>query len=135
MGAAVLLLEWNENAGTLTTRQEVSLKPEGFTGRAQASEIVIDHSGKFAYAACRFYDELVTFAIDPASGKLTVLGRRECSGKVPRDIVLDPSQRWLLVADQASDEIEVIARDGATGRLSDTSARVPLVKPQCLVFA
>ncbi len=134
MGASVVLLEWDEAAGTLTTRQEARLTPEGFTGRAQASEIVLDRSGRFAYAACRFYDTLVNFSVDPETGRLTILGRSTCGGKVPRDITLDPSERWMLVANQESDLIAIIARDPATGLLADKAQAVPLVKPQCLVF-
>jgi 6-phosphogluconolactonase len=134
MGAAVVALEWDEAAGTLTTLQQVKLTPDGFSGRAQASEIVLDRSGRFGYAACRYYDVLVTFAVEPSTGRLTLLGRSTCGGKVPRDITLDPSEKWLLVANQESDGIAVIARDGATGRLADAAKTVGLVKPQCLVF-
>jgi 6-phosphogluconolactonase len=135
MGASVVLLEWDEAAGTLTTRQEARLTPEGFTGRAQASEIVLDRSGRFAYAACRFYDTLVNFSVDPETGRLTILGRSTCGGKVPRDITLDPSERWMLVANQESDVIAIIARDHGTGLLADKAQTVPLAKPQCLVFS
>lgn len=134
MGAAVVLLEWDEHRGTLTTSQEVRMTPDGFTGRAQASEIVFDPGGRFAYAACRYYDVLVTFAVDPETGHLTMLGRSTYGGKVPRDMTLDPTGRWLLVANQDSDGISVIARDAATGRLHDEAATHPQVKPQCLVF-
>ena len=134
MGAAVALLAWDEAAGTLTTKQIIKLTPEGFSGRAQASEIVLDRAGRFAYAACRYYDTLVSFSVDAGTGQLTMLGRSTCGGKVPRDISLDPTERWMLVANQDSDGIAVIARDGKSGRLAETAAVVPLVKPQCLVF-
>ena len=134
MGAAVAVLAWDEAAGTLTTKQVIRLTPEGFSGRAQASEIVFDKAGRFAYAACRYYDTLVSFSVDPGSGQLTILGRSTCGGKVPRDITLDPTERWMLVANQDSDGIAVIARDAKSGRLADTAKVVPLAKPQCLVF-
>ncbi len=135
MGASVVVLAWDEASGKFTTLQVVSLTPEGFTGRAQASDIVIEQEGRFAYAACRFYDKLATFRIDQNTGKLTLLARSTCGGKVPRDLTLDPSGRWLLVANQDSDNIAVIARDELSGQLSDTAKMIPLVKPQCLVFA
>ena len=134
MGAAVVLLEWDEAAGTLTTRQQVRLTPEGFTGRAQASEIVVDRNGRFAYAACRYYDTLVTFSVDAGTGRLTQLAQSTCGGQVPRDITLDPSGKWMLVANQDSDGIAVIGREPASGKLGEKARVVPLVKPQCLVF-
>ena len=134
MGAAVAVLEWDEAAGRFSTRQQVRLRPDGFTVRAQESEIVLDRSGRFAYAACRFYDVLVTFSVAPETGQLTLLNRSTCGGKVPRDITLDPSGRWMLVANQESDEIAVIKRDEQSGRLADQAVQVALTKPQCLVF-
>ncbi len=135
MGASVILLDWNETAGTLTTRQEIQLTPFGFTGRAQASEIVLDRSGLFAYAACRYFDTLVTFSVDPATGHLTLLRRSTCGGNVPRDITLDPSERWMLVANQDSDTIAIIPRDPKSGHLAEETSHTSLVKPQCLLFS
>jgi 6-phosphogluconolactonase len=134
MSASVILLEWNEAAGTLTTKQVVPLAPAGYTGRAEASEIAFDKAGRFAYAACRFYDMIVTFSVDPSTGKLTIIERTPCGGKVPRYITLDPSDRWMLVANQVSDNIAVIARDPSTGKLSGQAKSLPQVKPQCIVF-
>ncbi len=134
MGSAVLLLEWDEKRGTLTTRQQVSLVPEGFTGRSQASEVVLDRSGRFLYAADRYYDGLYSFQVDPKTGQLGSLTRTECGGKTPRLITLDPTERWLLVANQDSDNIAIFARDPETGKLAETGTSVPQSKPQCLVF-
>ncbi len=134
MGASVVLLDWDESAGTLTTKQVIRLTPWDFTGRAQASEIVLDRSGRFAYAACRYYDRLVTFSVDAESGQLTLLERTTCGGEVPRDITLDPSERWMLVANQDSNGIAIIERDLPSGRLANKATIVDLIKPQCLVF-
>ena len=134
MGASVVVLDWDDDAGTLTTKQQIDMRPEGFSGRAQASDIVLDKSGRFAYAACRYFDCLVTYAVDPETGKLKFLARSSCGGKVPRDLTLDPSEKWLLVANQDSDDIAVFARDAESGKLAENGHSVPLVKPQCLVF-
>ena len=95
----------------LETVQEVVMRSPEFQGTTGGSEIVIDSDGRFAYAADRFDDIIVTFAISPESGRLTLLNRISCGGKVPRHIALDPSGRWLLVANQVSDNIAVLARD------------------------
>ncbi|RRA48289.1 lactonase family protein [Acidipila sp. EB88] len=134
MGNCVILLAWDESTGTLTTRQQVSLIPAGFTGRSQSSELTIDHSGQFLYAADRYYDGVYSFAIDARSGELHSMMRTPCAGKTPRFITLDPTERWLLSASQDSDCIEVFARDPRNGKLGARSKLVPQVKPQCLVF-
>lgn len=134
MASSVAVLRWDAQAGSLTTEQTVSLVPEGFHGETNGSEIVLDRSGHFAYAADRFDDVLVSFRVDPSTGKLTKLGSSKYGGKTPRHIALDPTERWILVANQDSDNISVVKRDTKTGLLAETGKEFPIVKPQCLVF-
>jgi 6-phosphogluconolactonase len=131
----VEVLAWDHDKGTLTSVQKVSLVPEDFHGVTRASEIVITRDGHFAYAANRDYDCLVSFAVDPKEGKLSMLGRGSCGGKIPRHLTLDPTERWVLVANEQSDHISVFARDPKTGKLAESSRDFPIAKPQCLVWA
>jgi 6-phosphogluconolactonase len=135
MACAVVVLRWDAKMGSLTTVQRVSIKTDGFTGGTMTgSEIVITRDGAFAYAADRGDDTLTSFRVDPATGKLTFLGRTSCGGKVPRHIALDPTEKWLLVANQGSDDIAVIRRDSSTGELAAKATNIGISKPQCLVF-
>jgi 6-phosphogluconolactonase len=134
MASGVVVLRWDAASGGLETVQEVGMRPADFQGTTGGSDIVIDREARFAYAADRFDDIIATFAISPTDGKLTLLNRISCGGKVPRHLMLDPSGQWLLVANQASDNIAVLGRDGQTGKLS-AGKSFPLSKPQCLVFA
>jgi len=135
MASTVDVLDWDADHGALETVQVVSMaavgQPHWKTG---GSEIVFDESGQFAYAADRFYGVLVTFAVSPKDGKLTILDRTPCGGKLPRHIALDPTGRWLLAANQDSDNISVFARDPRTGKLNSPGRSFPVSKPQCLVF-
>jgi 6-phosphogluconolactonase len=135
MASAVVVLKWDARPGVLETVQEVVMRPPDFQGTTAGDDIVIDRDGRFAYAADRFDDIIATFSISSADGKLTLVNRTSCGGKVPRHLTLDPSGRWLLVANQASDNIAVLARDPKTGLLTESGKSVPLSKPQCLVFA
>lgn len=134
MGSEVIVLDWDEAKGTLTATQHMPLVPPDFHGRSQASEIAIDRTGRFAYAADRYYDVLYSFVIDPATGKLGEKIETPAKGKTARYITLDPTQHWLLAADQDSNTIEIFKRDPMSGRLAAHSSIVPQVKPQCLVF-
>lgn len=129
------LLEWDVKAGKLTSLQRLQLVLNGPAPSATASESAIDRRGGFAYFAVRGADILVTCSIDPVTGKLTVLDRMYCGGKVPRHISLDPSERWLLVANEVSGNIAVFRRDTKTGNLAETGKEFAISKPQCLVFA
>jgi 6-phosphogluconolactonase len=133
MASSVVVLRWDGKLGTLETVQEIGMRPDGFAGTSSGCDIVIDRQARFAYAADRFDDIVVTFAISK-DGRLTVLDRLPYGGKVPRHLTLDPSGRWLLVANQGSDNISVLARDASTGKLTNGKS-FPLSKPQCLVFA
>ncbi len=132
--STVDVLAWDPKSGTLNSLQHVETLPKGYRGESAASEIVVDRTGRFAYAAVRFWDKIVAFSIDPSTGKLSQIGVTSCGGKVPRHMTLDPTERWLLVANQTSDNIAVIQRDTNNGKLAETGNSFPLVKPQCLVF-
>jgi 6-phosphogluconolactonase len=135
MASAVNVLRWHTEQGTLETVQELVMRPPEFHGNTGGSDIVIDRDARFAYVADRFDDIIATFAISPDDGKLTLLNRTSCGGKVPRHLSLDPSGRWLLVANQATDTISVLSREPRTGKLTEADKSFPLSKPQCLVFA
>jgi 6-phosphogluconolactonase len=134
MTSSVVVLRWDARPGVLETVQDVVMRPPGFQGVTAGDDIVIDREARFAYATDRFDDIITTFAISPESGRLTLLNRTSCGGKVPRHLTLDPSGRWLLVANQASDNIAVLARDARTGQLR-AGKSFSLSRPQCLVFA
>lgn len=135
LASTVDVLAWDGKTGALNSVQHVETLPKGYHGESAASEIVVDRTGRFVYAAVRFWDKIVAFNIDPSTGKLSQIGATSCGGKVPRHMTLDPTGRWLLVANQASDNIAVIQRDANSGKLAETGNSFPLVKPQCLVFA
>jgi 6-phosphogluconolactonase len=134
MASAVVVLRWHALVGLLETVQEVVMRPPDFQGTTGGADIVIDREARFAYAADRFDDIIATFSISSVDGRLTLVNRTSCGGKVPRHLALDPSGRWLLVANQVSDNIAVLARDPKTGQLT-AGQSFPLSKPQCLVFA
>jgi 6-phosphogluconolactonase len=135
MKSTVDVLRWDSERGALETVQVLSLAPEGYRGVTAGADIVFDRRARFAYAADRFDDILVTFAVSPHDGRLTLLSRTSCGGRIPRHIALDPSGRWLLVANQKSDNIAVFSRDVQSGMLTNSGKSLPLSKPQCLVFA
>jgi 6-phosphogluconolactonase len=131
----VEVLHWDADKGALHSVQKISLIPDDFHGVTRGGDIVLTRDGRFAYAANRDYDCLVSFAVDPKDGRLTLLARSSCGGKIPRHLALDPTERWVLVANEQSDAITVLARDGQSGKLAETGKNFPISKPQCLVFA
>jgi 6-phosphogluconolactonase len=135
MASSVVVLDWNAQAGTLTTVQTVSMIPADYHGPTSTGcDIVITGDGRHAYAANRGYDRLYSFRIDGENGKLTEVNRIETGGATPRHIALDPSEKFLLAANQEGDNIVVFARNAKTGRLAEQGKSFPISRPQCLVF-
>ncbi len=130
----VNVLGWDGERGVLTTLQDVSLVPEGYNGNAAPSDIAFDRKMGFGYVASRLDDFMATFAVSPADGKFTMIGKTSCGGKRPRHLAVDPTDRWLLVANQDTDTIAVFARDDKSGKLTNEGKTFPLSRPQCLVF-
>ncbi len=127
-------LAWNGATGTLTQIGETSLLAGKVPEVTTASEIVFDSAGRFAYVSVRGHDFLATLDVDLSNGKLSLVRRSTCGGKVPRHITLDPSQHWLLVANQESNAIAVLRRNEKTGELAADGPTYPIQSPQCLVF-
>jgi 6-phosphogluconolactonase len=134
MASEVDVLRWNEDKGTLETMQKLPMLPEGYHGPTRGDDIVIDRAAKFAYATNRDNDFLVTFRVE-GDGKLQMLNRGSCGGKIPRHLALDPTEKWLLIANEQSDVITVFERNPETGKVAEKGTDYPLAKPQCLVFA
>jgi len=108
--------------------------PGDFKGPNTTAEIEIHPNGKFLYASNRGHDSIVAWAIDQASGKLTIIGREPSGGKTPRHFAIDPSGHFLLAANQASGDIQVLAIHPETGALSTTPHKIQLPGPICLLF-
>ena len=136
LDSSVQVLRWHASNGALELIQKLKLIPENYSGPTSTGcDIVITRDGLHAYAANRGLDCLDSFAVDPATGKLTFLARTGSGGAVPRDLALDPSEKYLLVANQVGDTIAVFARDAKTGQLAENAKTFPISRPQCLVFA
>ena len=95
----------------------------------------IDEDGKSVYFANRDLDFLLSFRAEPKTGALTLIGRSSCGGKIPRNFVLDPSERWMLVANQNSNAVSVFSRNPETGALADKGQSFPVQSPMCILFA
>lgn len=135
LDSSVQVLSWREKTGTLEQVQKLSLIPKDYSGPTSTGcDIVITRGGDFAYAANRGYDCVVSFGVDSDTGKLTFLGRTTEGLKVPRDLTLDPSEKYLLVANQEGDTISVYARDAKTGLLAESGKSFSISRPQCLLF-
>lgn len=135
LASTVDVLDWRKADGSLTRVTEIDLLPTGFTGLSRACDTVITKDGRFVYFANRDYDFLYSFHADAKSGALSPIGRSNCGGKIPRNFVLDPTERWMLVANQDSNRISVFARNPETGALAEQGRNFDAPAPMRILFA
>jgi len=134
LDSTVDVLAWSKTDGGLTFQSRIELLPEGYHGPTRACDTVISKDGRFVYFANRDNDFLYSFRADPRSGALTAIGRSSCGGKIPRNFVLDPSERWMLVANQDSNLIAVFARNPESGVLAEQGKGFQVPAPMCILF-
>ena len=132
--SVVDVLEWHKEDGSLSVVNRIRMLPEDYHGITRACDTVISRDGRFVYFANRDKDFLYSFHADVKTGALTPMTRSNCGGKIPRNFVLDPTERWMLVANQDSGWISVFARNPETGVLAETGKNFAAGTPMCILF-
>lgn len=133
MEGAVSVFSYNN--GKLTELQSITMLADGFKGNVGAADIHVSPDGKFLYGSNRGdANELVIYAVNPKTGKLTYTGRQSTLGKAPRNFAIDPTGNFLLVGNQDSDEIIIFKRNQKNGLLTDTGKKIEVGAPVCLKF-
>lgn len=120
--------------GALDPFQVVSAVPDTFTGNSRAAEIAVSADGRFVYASNRGHDSIGAFAIEPATGRLSPIGRTASGGKTPRFFALAASDSLLYAANEDSDTVKLFKRDAASGALAPTNQTVKVGSPVCILF-
>lgn len=119
--------------GALSPLERLSMLPEGFTAQSSAANIHFSSDGKFLYASNREHESLVIYAVDPKSGKMSLVGHENTGGKHPRNFMIDKRGEYVLTANQNTDNIVVFKRDKETGKLVPTGEQVMVPAVLCLV--
>jgi hypothetical protein len=100
-----------------------------YTAPSHAAEIAVAPAGDFVYGSNRGHDSIVTYAVDCATGLLTLKAHTQSGGGIPWHISFAPSAAtvnappWLVVTNQfgtqrppkAPGNISVFATDDVTG--------------------
>jgi 6-phosphogluconolactonase len=127
---------YDAEKGSLTKIQAISTLPEGVAvePRFSTAEVVCHPSGKFVYGSNRTQDSIVTFKVDPTTGKLSLVGHQSEGVKTPRNFNVDPQGKYALVANQAGGDVIVFAINQETGALEKKVSSVAIDSPVCVKF-
>jgi len=134
LGNTVMAYAYDGDAGAITHLQTISALPEGWSGTSYCADVHLHPNGRWLYGSNRGHDSIVGYAIDAASGELTLIGHWSCGGAWPRNFCIAPDGQHLLVANQNSNNIVVLAIDGDTGALTPTDHVLAVSAPVCLLM-
>lgn len=134
IGSSLTTFAYDPKRGALKELQTLSTLPDKFDGQNSCAHVLVHQSGKFVYGSNRGHDSIAVFAVDEASGKLSLVEHQSTQGKTPRNFAIDPTGAWLLAENQASDSVVVFKIDEKTGRLKPTGQTVMVGAPVCAVF-
>jgi 6-phosphogluconolactonase len=134
LDSTVTLLRYDPTTGGFESLDRAFVVPAGVQHNHSA-DIQLHPSGQFCYVSNRGHDSIAVVAVDPESGRLTMLGHTASGGTCPRNLAFDPSGRFLAVANQNGDNVTVFAVDPENGALSNARPSMPVGTPMCIKFA
>jgi 6-phosphogluconolactonase len=133
MGSTAVVYDYNAATGALTQKQIISTLPPDYQAK-WGSEIRIHPNGKFVYVSNRGHDSIAVFAVDPASGQLTLVEIVPSGGKVPRNFALSPNGKWLVCGHQESGDVTVFHVDPSSGKLTLMPSHQNIAMSICVAF-
>ena len=134
LNGTLMALAFDPAAGTLRELQTVSTLPAGYQGTGPAPTSTCIRRGSSSTAPTAATTSIVIFAIDPDSGRLTLVGHESTQGRTPRNFALDPTGSFLLAANQDTSTVVTFRIDPATGGLTPTGQVTEVPAPVCLKF-
>lgn len=110
----------------------LSTLPAGYKDPNSCAEILVHPSGRWVYASNRGHNSIAIFGVDPATGKLTLVGHEPTQGAFPRNFTISPDGHWLLAANQNSGNVVAFRIDPQTGKFMGPGKSSAVPTPVCL---
>ncbi len=135
LDSTITSLTLDPATGALDPVQTLPTVPEGFADMSHCADVHVSPSGRFVYGSNRGHDSITVFAIDQATGELSLVGHESTLGRTPRNFAIDPTGTILLVANQDSDSIVTFRVDPQTGKLASSGYVTEVPRPVCVRLA
>ena len=144
LDATITVFAYDPETGMIGEElQTISTVPDPFEGTKSTAEIAVHPSGRFLYNSNRGQpdtvtpegDAIVAFAVDPASGLLTLIGHTVEDIGVPWSFAIDASGQRLYAANYDDDSITQFAIDQDTGELTPTGEKTMIPKPFVIMLS
>ena len=111
--------------------QTIPTLPGGYSEASYCADLHLHPSGKFLYGSNRGHDSIVAYQVDPATGKLRLIGHTPTRGGYPRNFAVTDNGKYLLAANQNTDNISTYRIDPNSGKLSFVE-EVAVLTPVCI---
>jgi 6-phosphogluconolactonase len=134
LDSTLVACRYDAGGGAFEPLQTVPTLPSGFTGENFPAHVLVAPSGRFVYGSNRGHDSIALFAVDPPTGRLTIVGHVPSGGRWPWHFAIDPTGAFLLVANHRSDGVATFRVDQEQGTLQATSHVLDIPSPICIVF-
>jgi 6-phosphogluconolactonase len=135
LNSTMTAFRYDAETGALEPLQTLSTLPEGYAGPTSCAEVQIAPDGSHLYGSNRGHDSIVIYAIDQATGRLTLVGHESTRGHIPRNFEVHPSGLFLVAANQDTDNLVMFRIDPASGKLEATGQSIEAPTPICVRFA
>lgn len=132
LASTITAFNYDSNVGVLTEFQTITTLPEDFEGESWTAEILVHPTGKFVYGSNRGHDSIAIFNVDPANGRLTLVGFEPTQGGHPRNFAMEPTGTYLYAENRDSDNIVAFRIDQETGMLQPTGHVTNIPRPVCI---
>ena len=116
LDAAVDVLAFDAESGTLTPVQTLSSLTPDFSGEPWGADLHLTPDGRFLYTSERRSDTLAAFRVNADDGRLTLIGHTPTEAQ-PRGFNITPDGRFLLATGQRSPVLRLYAIDPSSGAL------------------
>jgi len=100
----------------------------------KAAAIKLTADGKILMASNRGHDSIAFYAVDTATGRLTLRNIAPLAGKFPRDFELMPGEKFMVVGHKMSNEIRIYRFDRDACTITPVGETIPVWRPLCFKF-
>lgn len=132
LSCSVFTFRFDPQTKQFARLDSISTLPTSFSEKNTCADLHFHPTGRFLYGSNRGHDSIVIYEVDPATGRLTLIGHQAAGGATPRNFMFSPDGKWMLVAHQNSSTVAAFRVDAATGRLTPTGLPSRVATPVCL---
>ena len=98
LDSTVSFFAYDAESSAMQIQQTATVRPDGFAAHNSGAQILLHPAGRFLYTSNRGHNSIAIFAVDQASGLLTLIGHESTRGDGPRNVNSAPGKVSFPVA-------------------------------------